>query len=382
MTIEAPAAGSTALVAHAMEAGRKLTVNTFNTITRGAGDIKAETDSTAGTAATVNVSRGNWSISSLEGAQTAVNDDGTKQTAPPVFVNAAAGDFREAETSPTIDAGADASANGTSDFEGDPRIAGLRTDIGADEFETNPAASTAGATSVTVTTATLNGAVNPNTIATSYHFEFGRTVAYGQSTAQTPAGPVLQSASAVSAAIAGLAPAASYHARLVATNAGGTVAGNDITFTTLAPLPLLPAAPARPTVSGAHLTNKRFRIARQNTAISARGSLGTIFRFALSAGAKVEIAITRPAPGLHHGHGCVAPTAKLRHSHAKRCTRALTVGTLTRAKESQGPDSVSFSGRIGHRALRPLAYRAILSASDAGGRSAPVTLAFAVLPAK
>ncbi len=136
----------------------------------------------------------------------------------------------------------------------------------------------------------------------------------------------------------------------------------------------------RPAISSARLSNKRFRVAAKATAVFARKApLGTVFRFTLSAAAKLRIVITRPAPGLRHGHSCLAPTAKLRHAHAKRCTRTLTVGTLTRSNEPKGADSVPFSGRIGHRALAPRAYHALLSASDAGGRSNPVTLAFAVV---
>ncbi|MBJ7355904.1 hypothetical protein [Nocardioides sp.] len=64
---------------------------------------------------------------------------GTNQTAAPVFVEAANGDFRQAGGSPTIDAGVADPANGSADFEGDPRAArGTAAcpelvDIGADE---------------------------------------------------------------------------------------------------------------------------------------------------------------------------------------------------------------------------------------------------------
>ncbi len=135
-----------------------------------------------------------------------------------------------------------------------------------------------------------------------------------------------------------------------------------------------------PVISAASLTNKRFRVANKDTAVSAKKApLGTRFRFTLSAVAKLQIRITRSAPGLRHGHSCLAPTAKLKRAHAKHCTRTLTVGTLTRSNEPKGADSIPFSGRIGHRALSPRAYHAVLSASDAGGRSQAVTLAFTVV---
>ena len=65
---------------------------------------------------------------------------GTNQTAAPVFVDAANGDFHQAEGSPTVDAGVADPANGTTDFEGDPRASRgtaapcpALVDIGADE---------------------------------------------------------------------------------------------------------------------------------------------------------------------------------------------------------------------------------------------------------
>ena len=135
-----------------------------------------------------------------------------------------------------------------------------------------------------------------------------------------------------------------------------------------------------PVISAASLTNKRFRVAAKATAISARKApLGTRFRFTLSAAARLQITITRSAPGLRRGRSCLAPTATLRRAHAKRCSRVLTVGTLTRSSEPKGADSVAFSGRIGHRALSPRLYHAVLSATDIGGRSNSVTLSFTVV---
>ena len=90
------------------------------------------------------------------------------------------------------------------------------------------------------------------------------------------------------------------------------------------------------------------------TAVSARKvPLGTSFHFTLSAVAKLQITISRSTPGLCKGRACRAPSAKLARAHAKRCTRSLPVGTLTRASEVRGADSISFSGRIGRRALSP-----------------------------
>jgi phosphodiesterase/alkaline phosphatase D-like protein len=80
---------------------------------------------------------------------------------------------------------------------------------------------------------TLNGSVNPNGGAATYHFEFGITEAYGQS---IPASDVSagsgSSAVAVSQLVKGLPPGVPYHYRIVAQNAGGTSVGVDQFFMT------------------------------------------------------------------------------------------------------------------------------------------------------
>ncbi len=137
---------------------------------------------------------------------------------------------------------------------------------------------------------------------------------------------------------------------------------------------------ASPTITAASLANRRFRVGRQSTAVSARKApLGTTLRFTLAAPARLEITIVLSAPGLRHAHACVTATAKLKRAHARRCTRSVTVGALTRAHEPVGIDSVPFSGRIGYRALRTGDYRAVLSAENDAGRSNTVSLSFAVV---
>jgi hypothetical protein len=93
-----------------------------------------------------------------------------------------------------------------------------------------PAVKTGAASSIAQTTATVTGTVDPNGGATTYFFQFGPTKVYGGVSTETSAGagnaPVR-----VSAAIAGLAPATTYHYRLVARGPhGGIVLGADRTF--------------------------------------------------------------------------------------------------------------------------------------------------------
>src|SRR5215208_578837 len=78
-----------------------------------------------------------------------------------------------------------------------------------------PSASTGPATSITSTSATLTGEVNPNSEPTTYHFEYGTTSAYGARTPdQGPTAAVKQNVD-VSAPITGLSPGTTYHYRLV-----------------------------------------------------------------------------------------------------------------------------------------------------------------------
>jgi hypothetical protein len=111
---------------------------------------------------------------------------------------------------------------------------GSGTTLGADQsFTTNgpPAVTTGSATSVGVTTATLTGSVDPKGLTTSWHFDYGTTTSYGSKTPSKSAGSG-NGATAVSAAISGLAPATTYHFRLVASSSAGTADGADITFAT------------------------------------------------------------------------------------------------------------------------------------------------------
>jgi sugar lactone lactonase YvrE len=112
-----------------------------------------------------------------------------------------------------------------------------------------PGVSTGPATKITTTNATLTATVTPNSAPTTYHFEYGPTTGYGTSI-PVPDSSLKSETTAeeVSQTIAyPPGPAATYHFRLVASNAGGTTDGKDQTFTTV---PVLP-----PSVSSVPATN-------------------------------------------------------------------------------------------------------------------------------
>jgi trimeric autotransporter adhesin len=94
-----------------------------------------------------------------------------------------------------------------------------------------PTVTTSAASGTGATTATLNGTVNPNGLATTARFHYGTTTAYGSQTdiINIPAG---SSAVPVSANISGLTPNETYHFRLVANNSNGEGTGADVSFVT------------------------------------------------------------------------------------------------------------------------------------------------------
>jgi len=109
------------------------------------------------------------------------------------------------------------------------------TDRGADGIFTTsagPVAVTGSATSVTTTTATLNGTVDPNGRATTWYFEYGTSTSYGSKTTERSAGSSTSTAG-VSAPVSGLTRGRLYHYRLVATSDAGTSRGADQTFSTI-----------------------------------------------------------------------------------------------------------------------------------------------------
>src|SRR4051794_634903 len=95
-----------------------------------------------------------------------------------------------------------------------------------------PSPTTGGTASVTSTTAVLQGSVNPNNEATTYHFEYGPTTAYGSVTPDQGPTAATKKKTNVSAGISNLSSGTTYHYRLVATNASGTAFGADRAFTT------------------------------------------------------------------------------------------------------------------------------------------------------
>jgi phosphodiesterase/alkaline phosphatase D-like protein len=94
-----------------------------------------------------------------------------------------------------------------------------------------PSVTTDAASSVTPTSARLNGSITPNGQSTSWYFDYGTTTSYGTRTPVRGAGSGT-GATRVNASLTRLRTGVTYHYRLVATNASGTTVGRGRTFST------------------------------------------------------------------------------------------------------------------------------------------------------
>src|SRR4051794_27786601 len=145
---------------------------------------------------------------------------------------------------PDVDAGA-----GTDDVSARATLTGLTSSTtyhyrlvagsaeGADRtFKTSappsaPSISSRAATGVSSVAATLNAGVNPRGLATTVHFEYGTSTAYGSATPEQPIGAGSSTVS-VSVPVGGLRPGTKYNFRAVATSAAGVKRGSNRSFTT------------------------------------------------------------------------------------------------------------------------------------------------------
>jgi hypothetical protein len=149
-----------------------------------------------------------------------------------------------------------------------------------------PAVVTASATSVTSTTATLNGTVNANGATTTTSFEYGLTTAYGTTLAGSPPTVTGNTATPVTVGITGLLPGTTYHFRINGTNSNATANGLDMSFTTPAILPALTTVAA----TGVNSTD-----ATLNGTVNAGGATTTVsFEYGLTTAYGSSIAAVPP----------------------------------------------------------------------------------------
>jgi hypothetical protein len=113
-----------------------------------------------------------------------------------------------------------------------------------------PVVTTGAAANIEPTTVVLNGTVNPKQAETTYFFQYGTTSLYGLNTPPTGAGAG-NSGVKVAVPVGALAPATTYHYRLVAQNSKGITRGKHRTFKTKRqPLGVTLAATPNPVRTG------------------------------------------------------------------------------------------------------------------------------------
>ncbi len=95
----------------------------------------------------------------------------------------------------------------------------------------SPVVLTGSATDVTSSSAVLNGMASSNILGSTWYFQYGTSLSYGDNT--TPTLLSSDTVQSVSASISGLLPGTTYHYRLVVTGSYGELdPGRDATFTT------------------------------------------------------------------------------------------------------------------------------------------------------
>jgi hypothetical protein len=269
----------------------------------------------------------------------------------PLFLNAAAGDYRIPYDSPLVDAG-DPTLTGGTDLEGNPRVVNGKgssgaavTDIGAYEYQR-------GAPSVS---ATGPGSATP-----------GQTLSFAGSASDPNVGESISSYSwsfddGTSASGADVthsyAVAGTHHATLTVTEPNGLSASMTVTTAVALPAPVVSAA----RFIKAHTTGKGKHARKYPNQI----------RVDLSEAARVTVTLTRAAAGREQGGKCVAATHARRH--LPKCTRYVRAGTISKTLPS-GTRLVALGKK-----LRAGKYQAtIVALASSGPESTPMTLRFRI----
>jgi hypothetical protein len=288
--------------------------------------------------------------------------------------------------------GVPAGAAGVSDFSLVPTAEGAQPSVTFTWTPAPPAVVTAAASAVTSTTATLNGAVNPDAWQIM-GCEFDISPA-PSGVATIPCAQQLAAGGApipVSATALGLAPATTYTVTLNATSIQGTGSGSPVTFSTPTPPvgAIQPGGPILPSgalsVTNLKLSPTRFHRGTRAASIAKTKPkkkkkkkkaktlpTSTTISFTLSQAAAVALSFELAQPGVLVGHKCTAASkthagSKTQHK-GKRCTRYTTVrGGVTRTGHA-GTDKITFAGVLdGGARLAPGTYRLSLSATGPGG---------------
>ncbi len=176
-----------------------------------------------------------------------------------------------------------------------------------------------------------------------------------------------------------------YHLTLTATSTqGGRPARQENVGTAVTRTITITSPPGQPSVSlpvvtNVHESHRVWRESRRLARLSRsarRLPVGTTFSFSLNEPASVAFKFTEPAHGRKIGKACIAQTKTNEHKH--RCTRTVTVGTLTFSARA-GTNKMRFEGLISkHKKLKPGSYTLLVTATASGKRSATRMLRFTI----
>jgi trimeric autotransporter adhesin len=208
-------------------------------------------------------------------------------------------------------------------------------DIGADEFAGGPGSGvpptvvTNAATNITENSAELNGTVNSNGYISAVTFEWGLTTSYGNTIPATPASVTGNATTPVQTTLSGLTINQTYHFRVCATNAGGSVCGQDKSFTTLCQMPV-------PTITG----NNAACVGTQVTYTTQSGMTG--YTWTVSSGGTIQ-----GASNLDHINviwsTAGAKTVTVNYTNTYGCT-AITPGSFAVTVSDVPPSATSITG--------------------------------------
>ncbi|HEX4465110.1 MAG TPA: hypothetical protein VH042_10770 [Solirubrobacterales bacterium] len=175
---------------------------------------------------------------------------GSKIPVPEASVGSASAGFAVAQTVSGL------LSNTTYHYRLTARNAGNTAMTGDRTLLTPPAPPSAPAAEVNAPMATptgflLKGAVNPDNLPTTYHFEFGTSTSYGTNLPEPDASAGSgESAVAVAEEVTGLLPSTTYHYRIVASNSDGPGVSGDQAFTTPPPKPVAISLPVTEDAEG------------------------------------------------------------------------------------------------------------------------------------
>jgi hypothetical protein len=217
---------------------------------------------------------------------------------------------------------------------------------------TEPVAVTGAATGITVNAANLNGTVDPNGRATTWHFEYGPTTSFGSKTAARSAGSGA-SAVSVSASLSGLATGRLYHFRLVATSDAGTSRGARRIFSTAGPPAAVTAQASSLAPTSARLNG---RLTPNGLATSWYFEYGTSTRYGSRTATRnagkgtrlvnVRFGLSRLRPGTTYHYRLVASNAAGTTRGADVAFTTTSVTLATRAQTVVFGRAVMLSGVI------------------------------------